>query len=60
VLPIGSSVPRVFQRIQVRFGRPVDLSEFQDRQKNRETAALLMDKVMESIRQLQEEIERSK
>lgn len=60
VLPVGASMPRMFQRIYVRYGRPLDLSEFQGRQKNRETAALLMSRVMDSIRQLKEEIEQSK
>lgn len=60
VLPVGASLPRIFQRIHVRYGKPVDLTEFRDREKNRETAALLMRKVMESIRQLKDEIDQSK
>ena len=60
VLPIGSSWPRIFRRIHVRFGKPVDLSEFQGREKNRETAKLVMHTIMDRIRILKEEIEESK
>ena len=60
VLPIGSSLPRMFKRIHVRFGEPVDLSEFQHREKNRETAKAVMHTIMDRIRVLKEEIEQSK
>lgn len=56
VLPIGASLPRIFKKIYVRFGKPIDLTEFRDREKNRETAKLVMQKVMDSIRLLKEEI----
>lgn len=52
VLPIGATLPRIFKRISVHYGKPVDLSEFMRRPKNRETAILLMNKIMESIRAL--------
>jgi len=56
VLPIGASFPRIFKKIYIRFGKPIDLSEFRDREKNRETAKLVMQKVMDNIRKLKEEI----
>ncbi len=60
VLPIGASFPRIFKRIRIHYGKPVDLSEFLDREKNRETAQLLMGTIMDRIRGLKEEIEASK
>ena len=60
VLPIGASFPRIFKRIRIHYGKPVDLSEFLDREKNRETAQLLMGTIMDRIRVLKEEIEASK
>ena len=32
VLPIGASFPRIFKRIYIHFGKPVDLSEFHVRE----------------------------
>ncbi len=49
-LPIGRFVPRIFKRIYVSYGPPVDCSEFFDRPRTRETAQLLVDRVMEAIR----------
>jgi 1-acyl-sn-glycerol-3-phosphate acyltransferase len=60
VLPIGASLPRIFKRIYIRYGKPIDLTEFRGLQRNRETAVLLMRKIMDSIRSLKQEIEESK
>jgi 1-acyl-sn-glycerol-3-phosphate acyltransferase len=60
VLPIGSSFPRFFKRIYISFGRPLDLSEFEGRKSNKETAQEVIDKVMETIRALKIEIEKMK
>jgi 1-acyl-sn-glycerol-3-phosphate acyltransferase len=50
VLPIGSKVPRLFKRIYVTYGPPVDYEEFLAQPRSRETAQALMDRVMAAIR----------
>ncbi|NIR43310.1 MAG: 1-acyl-sn-glycerol-3-phosphate acyltransferase [Gemmatimonadetes bacterium] len=50
VLPIGKTIPRIGKRIWIKFGKPVDYSEFLDKPRTRETAQALVDKVMEIIR----------
>src|SRR5258708_21813953 len=49
VLPIGFSVPRIFKRISVTYGPPVDYAEFLAQPRTRETAQELIDLVMEAI-----------
>jgi hypothetical protein len=50
VLPIGKAVPRVFKRIRVTYGKPVDYTEFLAMPRSRETAQALIDRVMGEIR----------
>ena len=50
VLPIGKSMPRVFKRITVTYGPPVDYAEFLAQPRTRETAQALIDRVMAAIR----------
>jgi 1-acyl-sn-glycerol-3-phosphate acyltransferase len=50
VLPIGSKMPRIFKRIYVTFGPPVDYAEFLATPRTRETAQALIDRVMAAIR----------
>ncbi len=57
VLPIGSVVPRLFKKIYVYYGEPLDLSEYYSRERNKEVAREIMNLVMERIRQLQAEIQ---
>jgi 1-acyl-sn-glycerol-3-phosphate acyltransferase len=56
VLPIGRTIPRIGQRVYVKYGPPVDYSELMDKPRTRETAQALVDKVMEAIREQHEEI----
>src|SRR2546425_4253912 len=49
VLPIGKSMPRVFKRITVTYGPPVDYAEFLAQPRTRETAQALIDRVMAAI-----------
>ena len=58
VLPIGHYVPRVFKRICVSFGPPVDYAEFVPMPRTRETAQALVDRVMEAIRVQHAELSR--
>jgi len=50
VLPIGSYIPRLFKRIYVTYGPPVDYAEFLAMPRTRETTQALIDRVMDAIR----------
>ena len=56
VLPVGCSVPRLFKRIYVSYGAPVDYSDFLEGPRTRETAQALVDRVMKEIRVQHEQI----
>ncbi len=58
VLPIGEWRPRLFKRIYVEYGEPIDYSEFLDRPRVRGTARALIEKVMEAIRTQHAELRR--
>lgn len=58
VLPIGCYVPRLFKRIYVTYGPPVDYAEFLAMPRTRETAQALIDRVMEAIRVQHAELRR--
>ena len=58
VLPIGRYVPRLFQRISVSFGLPVDYAEFLKVPRTRETAQAVIDRVMAAIRLQHAELRR--
>jgi len=60
VLPIGSFFPRFFKQIYIDYGKPIDLSEFKGRENSKETAQLVIDKVIEAIKVLQREIQQMK
>ncbi len=49
VLPVGCYVPRIFKRISVSYGPPVDYAEFLAMPRTRETAPALIDRVMEAM-----------
>src|SRR5256714_11170651 len=56
VLPIGSSVPRIFKRIPVTYGRPVDCAEILAPPRTRGTAQGLVDRAMAAIRAQHDEL----
>lgn len=56
VLPIGRKLPRLFQRVYVYYGEPIDYSEFLDRPRTKDTSQELIDKVMAAIRRQYEEL----
>jgi 1-acyl-sn-glycerol-3-phosphate acyltransferase len=58
VLPIGFSVPRIFKRISVTYGPPVDYAEFLAQPRTRETAQALIDRVMAAIREQHAQLRR--
>ena len=50
VLPIGRYLPRIFKRIAVSFGAPVDYTDLLAMPRTRETAQAVIDRVMAAIR----------
>jgi len=50
VLPVGSQVPRLFKRIWLAFGKPIDYSHYHDRPRSKETAQAIVDDVIEVLR----------
>ncbi len=55
ILPKGKIVPRLFSRIQVAFGPPLNLEDCYERKSSKETAQLITNRVMEAIAELLEE-----
>src|SRR2546430_12199466 len=49
VLPIGRYLPRIFKRIAVSFGSPVDYTDLLAMPRTRETAQAVIDRVMAAI-----------
>ena len=56
VLPIRSGFPRLFQRIYVYYGEPIDYSDFLERSRSKESAQQLVDRAMETLRKQQARI----
>ena len=56
-LPIGKSVPRIFQRITVSYGPPIDCTELYEMRRTRETTELLVEKAMTEIRKQYAELQ---
>ena len=50
VLPVGSRVPRLFKRIWLAYGKPVDYSQYDGRPRSKETAQAIVDDVVEILR----------
>jgi 1-acyl-sn-glycerol-3-phosphate acyltransferase len=50
VLPVGTVLPRIFQRISVYYGPPVDCADLYAMPRNRETTQLLVERATEAIR----------
>ncbi|TDI85753.1 MAG: 1-acyl-sn-glycerol-3-phosphate acyltransferase [Caldithrix sp.] len=60
VLPIGAMLPRMFKRVYVYYGQPMDLSEFYGRDKSKRVAVEIMNCVMEQIRHMKAELDELK
>jgi len=54
-LPRGKAFPRFFTKIRIIFGPPLDLTPFYARERSKETAARITDRIMEGIARLLEE-----
>ncbi len=57
VLPIGSLCPKMFKRVYVYFGEPLDLSEFYAQEQNKEVARAVMALITDRIRLMKTELE---
>ncbi len=57
VLPIGTFVPRLFKRVYIYFGKPIDLTECYEQGKNKEVARAVITHVMNRVRQMRSELE---
>ena len=57
LLPIGSVTPRMFKKISVYYGKPLDLSSFYGKEKGRCVAHAIMVEVMDTIRNMKNEIQ---
>ncbi len=60
VLPLGSPYPLLFKRICISCGRPLNLSVFRGRERNKATAHALINKAMEGIEALRRQIQEIK
>jgi len=58
VLPIGRTFPRFFQSVSVIFGEPIPMDDLLYLPDGKETSQKIIDRVMEHIAQLRDEIER--
>src|SRR6266567_4437763 len=58
VLPIGRHLPRIFKRVAVSFGSPVDYTDLLAMPRTRETAQAVIDRVMAAIRAQHAELRR--
>ena len=58
VLPIGRYLPRIFKRVAVSFGSPVDYTDLLALPRTRETAQAVIDRVMAAIRAQHAELRR--
>ncbi len=50
VLPVGRRLPRLFKRVWLAYGRPIDYSEYVGRPRSKETAQEIVDMVVEVLR----------
>lgn len=57
LLPVGAVLPRLFKRVYIYYGKPLDLSEYYGREKCRDVAQEIMHLVMERIRTMRAEIQ---
>ena len=56
LLPIGRSLPTFFNRIDVYVGKPIDMSDLYQREEGREDYQAVSDRMIETIKQLREEL----
>lgn len=57
ILPRGSLIPRLFRKTVINIGSPVGLDDLYEKDDSRETARLIVQRVMQSISELKEETE---
>jgi len=57
VLPVGTAWPRIFRRIEVNIGKPIDMSDLYALPASKETSKIVIERVMEAIAELKAESE---
>jgi 1-acyl-sn-glycerol-3-phosphate acyltransferase len=55
ILPVGAKFPRLFKRVTVRYGKPLDFSRLYRERKSKAVAEKIMEEVMDAIRALRQE-----
>lgn len=57
LLPVGKAWPRLFKRVAVNFGKPIDMSDLFDLPDGKEASQKIIDRVMEHIAAVRDELE---
>jgi 1-acyl-sn-glycerol-3-phosphate acyltransferase len=57
LLPVGTVWPRIFRRIELNVGKPIDMSDLFARPSSKETSRLVIARVMEAIAELKAQSE---
>ncbi len=57
VLPVGTAWPRIFRRIELNIGKPIDMSDLYAMPSSKETSKLVIARVMEAIAELKAQSE---
>ncbi len=57
VLPVGTAWPRIFRRIELNVGKPIDMSDLYAQASSKETSRLVIARVMEAIAELKAQSE---
>jgi 1-acyl-sn-glycerol-3-phosphate acyltransferase len=57
LLPIGSAWPKLFRRIEVNVGKPIDMSDLYALPSSKETSKIVIQRVMDAIAELKAESE---
>jgi 1-acyl-sn-glycerol-3-phosphate acyltransferase len=52
VLPIGCVVPRIFQKIRIIYGEPLDLDDYFTMEPGKSTSRMIVERVMEEVTEL--------
>jgi len=57
LLPVGTVWPRIFRRLEVNIGKPIDMSDLNARPSSKETSVIVIERVMKAIAELKAESE---
>lgn len=57
LLPVGTSWPRIFRRLEINIGKPIDMSDLYAQPSSKETSRIVIERVMGAIAELKAESE---